>query len=90
MKINPFELDENVNYTVERERENNGRDISSSFADRNLTSFDLKEPFGGSRRVEGGKRFSWKGIYIHTLTHINIYYSRRTEVKEITINRVLQ
>lgn len=47
MKINPFELDENVNYTVERERENNGRDISSSFADRNLTSFDLKEPFGG-------------------------------------------
>lgn len=70
MKINPFELDENVNYTVERERENNGRDISSSFADRNLTSFDLKEPIWrvhDELKEENGSRGKVY-IYIHSHT----------------------
>lgn len=72
MKINPFEVDENVNYI--HHGVSNDRDISSRvFPDRNLTSFDLNEP--GSRQVKG-KPFSWKCI--HTSTYIYILYIRIT------------
>lgn len=67
MKINPFEMDENMNYI--HCGENNGRDISYSSFHRsksNLVRFRSKE--AGSRRVKG-KPFSWKGIH----TRIYIY-----------------
>lgn len=85
MKINPFEVDENVNYI--HPGVSNGRDISSRvFPDRNLTSFDLNEP--GSRQVKG-KPFSWKCIHASTYIYI-LELQQAQNLQVITINGELQ
>lgn len=85
MKINPFEVDENVNYI--HPGVSNDRDISSRvFPDRNLTSFDLNEP--GSRQVKG-KPFSWKCIHASTYIYI-LELQQAQNLQVITINGELQ
>lgn len=86
MKINPFEVDENVNYI--HPGVSNDRDISSRvFPDQNLTSFDLNEL--GSRQVKG-KPFSWKCIHTSTYIYYILELQQAQNLQVITINGELQ